>query len=880
MRFRFRIESSGLSNQGSSMMNPLADAKTTSRRFSLMSGASLPLALALGTTLCGGALLAGPTYAAPLVGSDENGPQVQILSPAYQDVIKGSFRIAVSITAKNYNPEFIEMLVDDQSATGGPVPLSAFGNAANTSFDWDTRKFSDGPHRLTVRVTDKQGFRGWAEVNIFINNKRAVDTLPPSLVWQNLENFTSISGRAQIQLDAKDNFGVKMLMVTINPVNAPDKKPAAGTWLFNRPPYIVNFDSTRVEDGLYTVKANAWDSMDQQGEATQMTIGVINNPVNARTVGEMLEGMQTFENVVANPKPAPRAVAPLPAEVKPRTQTVRGWGKVDPDVKAVPKIAKNTQQAAPVPAQNSALTPKRYQGALASQTNNVEAVKSPALVAKLIPSQPMFGVRTLPEVKRVTPEVTAPVSTVNTKVEPKENVRLAERGEVVEPLAAPQLSSIGAKSEPLATREISPLDSGVEHKSGLRIAKLDTSGLSMREETALPNSPVEVDAPSLSKVVDLERLARVAAIETQISTGQSVPQGRLSAPSLQARFVKKVEAVTSVAKTLTTPTKNVEVAALPAVEAAPSVATKPALTNRWKAPDLAVAQSSKAVSTPQKVEIARVGVAAQPTIAVPVSVAAVPESKPQLSAPKTVAPTVSAGKTTFSNVRGGVSKVIRKALVNGPKVEVPEKAVLAALPKAEKSAIASRQAAITVAPIEVSARTMPAVHHVERTTTLRAVAARYGLPVELVAACNVWPVEMNVVKGMKVKLPRPLQVSYNGSPVTSDAQSMLVGDSAVTAFRFMFEKAGGTMKWDAKTQRVIAKKGETEIILTIGSKTAQIGDQKVMMELAAFLFEGRTMVPVRLFEEGLRAEIEWDPQTGRMVVAMINPTASSTVMNG
>ncbi len=41
-----------------------------------------------------------------------------------------------------------------------------------------------------------------------------------------------------------------------------------------------------------------------------------------------------------------------------------------------------------------------------------------------------------------------------------------------------------------------------------------------------------------------------------------------------------------------------------------------------------------------------------------------------------------------------------------------------------------------------------------------------------------------------------------------------------------------------------------------------------MMQLAAFLFEGRTMVPARFFEEGLNAHVEWNPETGRVVVAM------------
>ena len=40
------------------------------------------------------------------------------------------------------------------------------------------------------------------------------------------------------------------------------------------------------------------------------------------------------------------------------------------------------------------------------------------------------------------------------------------------------------------------------------------------------------------------------------------------------------------------------------------------------------------------------------------------------------------------------------------------------------------------------------------------------------------------------------------------------------------------------------------------------------MQLAAFLFEGRTMVPARFFEEGLNAQVQWNPENGHLVVAM------------
>jgi LysM repeat protein len=199
----------------------------------------------------------------------------------------------------------------------------------------------------------------------------------------------------------------------------------------------------------------------------------------------------------------------------------------------------------------------------------------------------------------------------------------------------------------------------------------------------------------------------------------------------------------------------------------------------------------------------------------------------------------------------------------------PAPARVAALPRPTQGDTRGAINAITVSPLEVNvSNALPAFHVAARSSDLRAVAARYGLPVEVLAANNGWDAGKTLVAGERIKLPKQLKVAYRGVPVQGDAPSMLVGGTGVTAFRFLFEQAGGTLKWDAKKQRVVARKGQSEVVLSIGSNQAKVGDKDVMLELAAFLFEGRTMVPLRFFEEGLKAEVEWDPQTGRLVVAM------------
>jgi hypothetical protein len=245
----------------------------------------------------------------------------------------------------------------------------------------------------------------------------------------------------------------------------------------------------------------------------------------------------------------------------------------------------------------------------------------------------------------------------------------------------------------------------------------------------------------------------------------------------------------------------------------------------------------------------------------------------QLSAPtQTPQPKVSAKWPIFPKVTTKVqtAKTAPVGKVAAPRVTT-DKTLLSALPRTQKPTARGAITAITVSPLEVkTSNAIPAFHHVARSTDVRAVAARYGLPVEVVAACNGWTSDKTLAAGATVKLPQQLEVAYQGVPVRGDAPSMLVGGTGVTAFRFMFEQAGGKLVWDAKRQSVVAKKGDSEVTLTIGSNKAKVGNKDVMMELAAFLFEGRTMVPVRFFEEGLHAQVEWDPQTGRLVVAMAN----------
>jgi hypothetical protein len=178
-----------------------------------------------------------------------------------------------------------------------------------------------------------------------------------------------------------------------------------------------------------------------------------------------------------------------------------------------------------------------------------------------------------------------------------------------------------------------------------------------------------------------------------------------------------------------------------------------------------------------------------------------------------------------------------------------------------------RHAAITIA------RANPALPTSYQTTSdesLAATAARLGVSPEMLASVNKLPVSALLARGTTVLVPRTLTVSYLGKEVKSDVPALMVGSTSTTAFRFLFEAQGGTVQWDSAHHRVVAQNGDQQVVLQIGSRAATVNDQKVMMDLAAYLLSGRTMVPVRLFEKALHAQVEWEPTTGRMLVSIHN----------
>ncbi|MEW6388814.1 MAG: copper amine oxidase N-terminal domain-containing protein, partial [Thermodesulfobacteriota bacterium] len=114
--------------------------------------------------------------------------------------------------------------------------------------------------------------------------------------------------------------------------------------------------------------------------------------------------------------------------------------------------------------------------------------------------------------------------------------------------------------------------------------------------------------------------------------------------------------------------------------------------------------------------------------------------------------------------------------------------------------------------------------------------------------------------------PGGITVLLNDHPLSFDQPPVIVNDRTMVPLRAIFQALGAEVNWDGATQTVTATRGDTVIILVIGSPAAFKDGQAVTLDQPALLMGGRTMVPVRFVSEALGAEVNWDDATQTVTI--------------
>lgn len=103
-----------------------------------------------------------------------------------------------------------------------------------------------------------------------------------------------------------------------------------------------------------------------------------------------------------------------------------------------------------------------------------------------------------------------------------------------------------------------------------------------------------------------------------------------------------------------------------------------------------------------------------------------------------------------------------------------------------------------------------------------------------------------------------IMVRVNGDPVDFYGTQPREYDGRVLVpLRGVLEKMGAAVDWIPADQTVIATRGDMQITLPIGSRTATINHRAVSLDVPAMTIGGSTMVPLRFVGEALGADVLW-----------------------
>lgn len=117
-----------------------------------------------------------------------------------------------------------------------------------------------------------------------------------------------------------------------------------------------------------------------------------------------------------------------------------------------------------------------------------------------------------------------------------------------------------------------------------------------------------------------------------------------------------------------------------------------------------------------------------------------------------------------------------------------------------------------------------------------------------------------------------ITVELDGSKIDFDVEPEIINGRTMVPLRKIFEEIGVSVKWDAETQTVSARKGSKTVTLEINSSEMKVDKgntdsdgniiyDTVNLDAPAQIISGRTLVPTRAVSEAFGLGVEWNGDT-------------------
>ncbi|BAL81638.1 stalk domain-containing protein [Caldisericum exile] len=118
---------------------------------------------------------------------------------------------------------------------------------------------------------------------------------------------------------------------------------------------------------------------------------------------------------------------------------------------------------------------------------------------------------------------------------------------------------------------------------------------------------------------------------------------------------------------------------------------------------------------------------------------------------------------------------------------------------------------------------------------------------------------------MILQIGNPVAV-VNGQNYTLEAAPQITSGRTVVPLRFVGESFGATFTYEASTKKIEISFNNNSITMWVGKKSALVNGKEIQIDVAPYIVNGRTLVPIRFISDVFGADVIWNSQTKTVLI--------------
>ena len=99
-----------------------------------------------------------------------------------------------------------------------------------------------------------------------------------------------------------------------------------------------------------------------------------------------------------------------------------------------------------------------------------------------------------------------------------------------------------------------------------------------------------------------------------------------------------------------------------------------------------------------------------------------------------------------------------------------------------------------------------------------------------------------------------------------DVAPFIKNNRTFVPVRFVADALGASVEWDAETGTATLRSEENIIKLTTNTKDMYVNDKKIKMDTAPYIVNNRMLIPIRYIAENLNCDVKWDGKTSTALI--------------